>query len=244
MDKSPSHKAPTAIIVTTAMLTFISFWRAASVVLCDLASSAYYVGGIAEKSIGRAAPWFVLGVMLFANLVRIVYIESCAMFVRGGVFKTVRRALGSNMAKLAVSALMFDYILTGPISSVAAGHYIVSFVNSILPHLGIPLSCSSSRLPNRERVVDIVSSQSPVLSISSRNRCTYSGLAFSSAPCARVRNCCLNLVNSVKDLRRFTSLQRSGRLSCGRRSGDHGGLRRRARERNSRRRRCRHADVR
>lgn len=140
---SPSQKqqgrVPTAIIVTTAMLTFISFWRAAAVVLCDLASSAYYVGGIAEKSIGKAAPWFVLGVMLFANLVRIVYIESCAMFVRGGVFKTVRQALGATMAKLAVSALMFDYILTGPISSVSAGHYLAGFANSILEWANIPL---------------------------------------------------------------------------------------------------------
>jgi len=137
MDQS-SHKAPTAVIVTTAMLTFISFWRAAAVVLCDLASSAYYVGGIAEKSIGKAAPWFVLGVMLFANLVRIVYIESCAMFVRGGVFKTVRQALGGTMAKLAVSALMFDYILTGPISSVVAGHYLASFANFLFALLHIP----------------------------------------------------------------------------------------------------------
>ncbi|OVE75642.1 amino acid transporter, partial [bacterium F11] len=134
----PLSKTSTAIIVTSAMLSFISFWRAAAVVLCDLASSAYYVGGIAEKSIGKAAPWFVLGVMLFANLVRIVYIESCAMFVRGGVYKTVRTALGSNMAKVAVSALMFDYILTGPISSVSAGHYLASFINFLLPLVHIP----------------------------------------------------------------------------------------------------------
>ena len=54
------------------MLTFISFWRVAAVVLCDLASSAYYIGGIVEQSIGPAAPWFILAVLLFSYAVRAV----------------------------------------------------------------------------------------------------------------------------------------------------------------------------
>src|SRR5947199_9020251 len=73
------------IVATSVMLSFISFWRAAAIVLNDLGSSAYYVGGIAEKAAGRAAPWFILGVMLFSYAVRAVYVESCAMFTRGGV---------------------------------------------------------------------------------------------------------------------------------------------------------------
>jgi hypothetical protein len=54
------------VVATTAMLSFISFWHAAAIVLNDLASSAYYVGGIAEHAIGKSAPWFILGVMLFS----------------------------------------------------------------------------------------------------------------------------------------------------------------------------------
>ena len=63
-----SSKRPVAkvFVATTVMLTFISFWRAAAIVLSDLASSAYYVGGDAEKVIGKSAPWFVLAVMLFS----------------------------------------------------------------------------------------------------------------------------------------------------------------------------------
>src|ERR1041385_3443992 len=93
------------IIATSVMLSFISFWRAAAIVLCDLGSSAYYVGGIAEKAIGKAAPWFVLGIMLFSYAVRAVYIESCSMFVRGGVYRVVRAAMGGTLAKFSVSAL-------------------------------------------------------------------------------------------------------------------------------------------
>src|SRR5262245_16177826 len=98
---------PQVIVVTTAMLVFISYWRAAAVVLCDMASTVYYIGGIVEHAIGKAAPWYVLGVMLFAYAVRGVYIESCAMFVRGGVYRVVKEAMGGTLAKLSVSALMF-----------------------------------------------------------------------------------------------------------------------------------------
>jgi amino acid transporter/nucleotide-binding universal stress UspA family protein len=113
------------IIVSSVMLTFISYWRTAAVVLCDLASTAYYIGGIVEQSVGAAAPWFILAVMCFSYAVRWVYIESCTLFVRGGVYRVVREALGRRAAKVAVSALMFDYVLTGPISGVSAGQYVV-----------------------------------------------------------------------------------------------------------------------
>jgi amino acid transporter len=113
------------------MLSFISFWRAAAIVLSDLASSAFYVGGIAEKAIGQAAPWFILGVMFFSFAVRAVYTESCSMFVRGGVYVVVRDAMGPFLARLSVSALIFDYILTGPISAVSAGLYLGHLFNEI-----------------------------------------------------------------------------------------------------------------
>src|SRR3974377_2614248 len=86
-------------VATTWMLTFISCWRAAAIVLADLASSAYYVGGDAEKVIGKSAPWFVLAVMLFSYAVRSIYIESSSMFVRGGVSKGGKGAMGRNVRK-------------------------------------------------------------------------------------------------------------------------------------------------
>src|SRR5437867_12645896 len=65
-----SERLTNFVIPATVMLSFISFWRAAAIVLCDLGSSAYYVGGIAEKAIGKAAPWFVLAIMLFFSLTK------------------------------------------------------------------------------------------------------------------------------------------------------------------------------
>src|SRR5438045_5510523 len=112
------------VVATTVALSFISFWRAAAIVLSDLASSAFYAGGIAEQAIGKSAPWFILGVMLFSFAVRSVYMESSSMFVRGGVYVVVRDSMGPFVARLSVSSLIFDYILTGPISVVSAGLYL------------------------------------------------------------------------------------------------------------------------
>ncbi|MGA7630304.1 MAG: APC family permease [Terriglobales bacterium] len=125
---SPSNRVR-IVVATSVMLTFISYWRAAAIVLNDLASSAFYACGIAEQAVGKSAPWFIVAVMLFSFAVRAVYVESCSMFVRGGVYKVVKEALGGTLAKLSVSALMFDYILTGPISGVSAGQYIVGLLN-------------------------------------------------------------------------------------------------------------------
>jgi amino acid transporter len=126
--------AQRVLVATTAMLAFISFWRAAAVVLNDMGSSAFYAGAISEHFVGKTAPWFILAIMLLSYAVRAVYIESCSMFVRGGVYRVVKEAMGGTLAKFSVSALMFDYILTGPISGVSAGLYLVGLLNELLRH--------------------------------------------------------------------------------------------------------------
>jgi amino acid transporter len=142
---SGTRPAIKVFVATTVMLSFISFWRAAAIVLSDLASSAYYVGGDAENVIGKSAPWFVLAVMLFSYAVRSLYIESSSMFVRGGVYRVVKEAMGGSLAKLSVSALLFDYVLTGPISAVSAGQYLAGFVVDLSTRVGHPVNLAGWR---------------------------------------------------------------------------------------------------
>lgn len=127
---------PKVVIATTVALSFISFWRGAAIVLADLASSSYYAGGIAEQAVGTSVPWFIVAVMLFTFAIRSVYMESCSMFVRGGVYVVVRDSMGPFVARLSVSSLVFDYILTGPISSVTAGQYLGRLVQEIGDMIG------------------------------------------------------------------------------------------------------------
>ena len=119
------------------MFTFISFWKAAAVVIGDLGSTAYYIGGIAEQFIGQIAPYFILMVMLFSYAVRALYMESSPLYTRGGVYRVVKFALGDRFAKISVSALVFDYVLTGPISSVSGGQYFVGLLNDTFKVFGV-----------------------------------------------------------------------------------------------------------
>ena len=139
-----SRPGAKVVVATTVALAFISFWRAASIVLSDLASSAFYAGGIAEQAVGQSAAWFVLGVMLFSFAVRSVYLESSSMFVRGGVYVVVRDSMGPFVARISVSSLLFDYILTGPISVVSAGQYLAGLINEIavLSHVKMHLEAN------------------------------------------------------------------------------------------------------
>src|SRR2546428_3554706 len=151
MHSDPSGRATSSVaatgpqrvlVATTAMLAFISFWQAAAVVLNDMGSSAFYAGAIAEHFVGKPAPWFILAIMLLAFAVQALYFESCSMFVRGGVYRVVKEGMGSTLAKFSVSALMFDYILTGPISGVSAGLYLTRLLNERLrpAHLNFVLA--------------------------------------------------------------------------------------------------------
>src|SRR5215467_10280677 len=133
---SRSSTSAKVVVATTVALTFISFWRAAAIVLSDLASTMYYIGGITEQAIGKPAAWMVVAVMLFSYLVRSIYMESCSMFVRGGVYVVVKDSIGPTVAKLSVSSLVVDYILTGPISSVSAGQYLGRLLNELSEALG------------------------------------------------------------------------------------------------------------
>jgi amino acid transporter len=130
-------KTTKVIVLTTVMFTFISYWRAAAVVIGDLGSTAYYIGGIAEQLVGKIAPYFILLVMLFSYAVRALYIESSPLFTRGGVYRVVKSALGNRFAKISVSALVFDYVLTGPISSVSGGQYLIGLINDSFASAGI-----------------------------------------------------------------------------------------------------------
>ena len=114
--------------------------------LNDLASTMFYIGGITEQAIGKPAPWMVLAVMLFSFAVRSVYMESCGMFVRGGVYVVVRDSIGPTVAKLSVSSLVVDYILTGPISVVSAGQYLGRLLNELSEALPPDLAHESESL--------------------------------------------------------------------------------------------------
>jgi len=138
------------------MFTFISFLRAAAIVVGDLGSTAYYIEGISEQFIGEVAPYFILMVMIFAFVIGSLYLESSPLYTRGGVYRVVKFALGPRFAKVSVSALVFDYILTGPISSVSGGQYFIGLLNDTFHHFGINIVLSRNMFAMIVAVIIIV----------------------------------------------------------------------------------------
>src|SRR5262249_59952316 len=97
-------RAAQVVVVSSVMFSFISYWRTAAIVLCDMSSTAYYIGAIVESAIGQAAPWFILAVLLFSYGMPAVYIENWSLFVRGGGYRISQEALGCFFSRAASSA--------------------------------------------------------------------------------------------------------------------------------------------
>ena len=55
-----------------------------------------YVGGIAQKA-RRAAPWFILGVMLFSYAVHVFYIDRARCSHVVGIYRVVKEMGGKQL---------------------------------------------------------------------------------------------------------------------------------------------------
>jgi hypothetical protein len=111
------------------LLSFISTWRAAILVLVDLGAVAFFASGVAEAHIGPSAPWFVLAAVLVGICLRAVDVEARALFIPGGLFGGVREAFGPGTAAVAVSALAAERLLMGPLAAAVAGRYIARLLS-------------------------------------------------------------------------------------------------------------------
>src|SRR4029077_19584593 len=63
--------------------------------------------------------------------VRAADLEACALFVRGGLYGSVRETLGERPAVVSASALLVDRLMLGALAAVVAGHYLVAFGRSV-----------------------------------------------------------------------------------------------------------------
>ena len=119
------------ILATRTLLSFISTWRAAALVMVELGAVAFFASGVAEARIGPSAPWFVLGAVIVGFLLRAVDIEARSLFVPGGLFGSVRETLGGGLATIAVSTHVAERLLLGPVAAAVAGRYAVRFLSDV-----------------------------------------------------------------------------------------------------------------
>jgi magnesium transporter len=119
------------VLASGTLVSYVSVWRAAARALVDLGCGAFFVGGVAMASIGSAAPWYVLAAVALSFAVRAVDLEARALFVPGGLYGSVRDALGRLPAKAAASALIVERLMLGSLASVVAGHYAAALMPTL-----------------------------------------------------------------------------------------------------------------
>src|SRR4249920_1039744 len=102
------------ILASGALVSYVSVWRAAARALVELGCSVFFVSGVVWASAGSAAPWYVLAAAALSLAVRAVDIEARALFVPGGLYGSVREALGRLPAKVAVAAVLVERLVLGP----------------------------------------------------------------------------------------------------------------------------------
>ena len=124
------------VLATTTLLSFISSWRATALALAELGGLAFFASGAAERALGQAGAWCVLGAVLLGCALRAVDLESCALFVRGGLAGAVREAFGPKVARIAAAAQLVDHLCFGALAAMVAGQYIAALG---LPFLTAPV---------------------------------------------------------------------------------------------------------
>jgi hypothetical protein len=121
----PRH--PIRVVLSpTALLPFVSMWKAAAAPMAQLAVAGFFVSGVAVSALGASAGWFVLAATLLAGFVRAIDIESWGLLIPGGLVSAVQQALGSRGAHVASAAALVERLLLVALASVVLGHYIVS----------------------------------------------------------------------------------------------------------------------
>ena len=122
--QSPSSSPVRVVLATTTLIAFVSSWRAAALTLVEIGGVAFFASGAAERALGEGAAWFVLFAVLAGIVLRAIDLESCALFLPGGLYGTVREALGTRAARVAAAAQLVDHLLLGALAAVVAGHYV------------------------------------------------------------------------------------------------------------------------
>jgi len=112
-------------------VSYVSVWRTTARALTELGPGAFFVGGVTWAVLGPQAPWFVLAIVALSVMVRAADVEARALFVRGGLYGSVRETLGPVPAWTAAAALLVDRLVLGVLAAVLVGHYAITASRSV-----------------------------------------------------------------------------------------------------------------
>jgi magnesium transporter len=138
------------VLSSTALLPFVSVWKAAALAVAELGVAAFLISGVAAATLGGSAPWFVLAAAAIVGLARAADIESWGLLVPGGFIGSARRALGPRAAHAAAAATLVERLLLAALAAVLIGHYAVGLV------ITVPESGRLTRFVGPEDLANII----------------------------------------------------------------------------------------
>src|SRR5436189_1295299 len=94
------------VLSTTALLSFMSVWKAAALGIAELGVAAWFVAGLAGSALGGVMPWFVLAAAVLGIFVRAADIESWSMFLPGGLVGRTEAAFGPTAGRVAAATVL------------------------------------------------------------------------------------------------------------------------------------------
>lgn len=120
------------VLGTTILRRFVPSAASAVTALIELGAAAFFAAGVAVGSVGPHAPWFLLAAVVLGLAIRAVDLESCALFIPGGIRGAAGQAFGRTAASTTASALLVEQLLAGALAAAVAGHYLSSLGSAIL----------------------------------------------------------------------------------------------------------------
>ena len=116
------------VLSATALLSFMSVWKAAALAIAELGVGAFFVVGLARALAGDWAPWVVLAAGVLSVLARAADIESWALFIPGGLIGRAEHAFGPRAAPLTAAAMLVERLVLAALACVLVGHHVADFV--------------------------------------------------------------------------------------------------------------------
>jgi len=114
------------VVAATALLSFMSVWKAAALAIAELGVAAFFLIGLERSAMGDTAPWFVLAACLVGAFVRAIDAESWGFLIPGGLVGRAERAFGPRSVSLSSAAVLAERWVLVALACVVVGRYAVS----------------------------------------------------------------------------------------------------------------------
>jgi magnesium transporter len=121
---SSRTKRPVRVVLgATALLSFMSVWKAAALAFAELGAATFFIAGVVGTGLGGWMPWCVLGFCAIGAFARAADVETWASFIPGGLVGRTRQAYGARTARFAAGTVLAERVILAALACATVAHY-------------------------------------------------------------------------------------------------------------------------